>query len=640
MLAQHAHVCFAGVAHLVCAGTDGLAGSGCAARYSLCVYLVAFSLMSQPAMETETHPTSAFTSTVSTTPVLSGAEIFVRSLEAEGVKLVFGHPGGAVIKIYDAMERLQPSFEHVLVRHEQGGAHAAEGYAKATGRVGTVLVTSGPGATNTVTGIADAYMDSVPIVVFTGQVPTHMIGNDSFQETDTVGVTRSITKHNFLVRDVGELASTIKKAYHIARTGRPGPVVVDIPKDIQIDQAPFVYPPSADLRGYDVPGEGDPQQISRAVRMIEASERPLLYVGGGTINADAPEYLTALARKTRIPVTTTMHGLGAFPETDPLSLGWLGMHGFYHTNQAVQHADLIIACGARFDDRVTGKVEAWAPHAKIIHIDIDPSCISKNVYADCAIIGDASAVLQQLLPRVKPKDTSAWLAQIDGWRQECPLSYDHSTEHIAPQFVIESLYEKTAGDAVMVSDVGQHQMWVCQHYKFGRTRSHISSGGLGTMGFGFPAAMGAAFAMREGRGLDVVCVTGDGGFVMNAQELSVAAAHGLPIKVAVINNNFLGMVRQWQSLFHENRFSHTDLKATNPDFVKLAEAHHCVGLRASSPDQVKSVVEEAWRIDDRPVVMEFQVPKEEMVFPMVPSGAASDEMITELFDKDKLVREK
>ena len=571
-------------------------------------------------------------------PTLKGSEIFVRALEEEGVDRVFGHPGGAVIKIYDAMERIQPSYDHVLVRHEQGGTHAAEGYAKATGRVGTVLVTSGPGATNTVTGIADAYLDSVPIVVFTGQVPTHLIGNDSFQETDTTGVTRSITKHNFLVRDVNELASTVRQAYHIARTGRPGPVVVDIPKDVQMSEAPFVYPEEPDLDGYSVPGAAAPSQVDRAAQMIEEAEKPLLYSGGGTINADAPEALTRLARKANIPVTTTLHGLGAFPETDDLALGWLGMHGFYHTNMAVQNADLIIACGARFDDRVTGDVEAWAPNAEIIHIDIDPSCISKNVYADCALIGDAQEVLQQLLPKVELKDTTDWLTQIDEWREECPpYEYEASeNDDIAPESVVEQLYEKTQGDAVMVTDVGQHQMWVCQYYKFGQTRSHISSGGLGTMGFGLPAAMGAAFGMREGRDLDVVCVSGDGGFVMNAQELSVAARHGLPLKIAVLNNNYLGMVRQWQSLFHEERFSHTDLRPTNPDFVKLAEAHHCVGLRATSPNEVRDVIDQAWEVDDRPVLMEFQVPKEEMVFPMVPAGAASDDMLTEMFNKEKM----
>ncbi|WP_431978676.1 biosynthetic-type acetolactate synthase large subunit [Salinibacter sp.] len=594
-------------------------------------------------MPTDTMPSSDAAAPpsngASDAPILKGSEIFVRALEEEGVDRVFGHPGGAVIKIYDAMERIQPSYDHVLVRHEQGGTHAAEGYAKATGRVGTMLATSGPGATNTVTGIADAYLDSVPIVVFTGQVPTHLIGNDSFQETDTTGVTRSITKHNFLVRDVNNLASTVKQAYHIARTGRPGPVVVDLPKDVQMDEAPFAYPEAPGLDGYSVPGAAAPTQVDRAAAMIEEAEKPLLYVGGGTINADAPEVLTELARAANLPVTTTLHGLGAFPETDDLALGWLGMHGFYHTNMAVQNADLIMAVGARFDDRVTGDVDEWAPNAKIIHVDIDPSCVSKNVYADCALIGDAQAVLQQLLPKVEPKDTSDWLSQIDEWRGECPpYEYDEPEEDdaIAPESVVEALYEKTQGDAVMVTDVGQHQMWVCQYYKFGRTRSHVSSGGLGTMGFGLPAAMGAAFGMREGRDLDVVCVSGDGGFVMNAQELSVAARHGLPLKIAVINNNYLGMVRQWQSLFHEDRFSHTDLKPTNPDFVTLAEAHHCVGLRARSPDEVGDVIDEAWTVDDRPVVMEFQVPKEEMVFPMVPAGAASDDMLTEMFDKEKM----
>ncbi len=560
---------------------------------------------------------------------MTGAEIFVRALEAEGVDLVFGHPGGAVIQIYDAMARLQPRFEHVLVRHEQGGTHAAEGYAKATGRVGTVLVTSGPGATNTITGIADAYLDSVPIVVFTGQVPTSLIGNDAFQETDTVGLTRSITKHNFLVRDVRDLAPTIKEAYHIARTGRPGPVVVDLPKDVQMAEAPFAYPDTVSLPGYAVPSEADPDRVERVAAMIRAAERPLLYVGGGTISAGATEELAELARAPRTPVTTTLHGLGAFPETDPLALGMLGMHGLWHANQAVQHADLLIAVGARFDDRVTGKVDAWAPHAKVVHIDIDPACISKNVYADCPIVGDVKAVLRQLLPHVEPQDTSHWLQTIDQWREECPLTYDAADDRLRPPFVIERLYEKTQGHAIVVSDVGQHQMWVAQHFRFAQTRSHITSGGLGTMGFGFPAAMGAAFGLRtQGRDLPVLAICGDGGFAMTAQELSVAAAHGLPLKIAVMNNEYLGMVRQWQGLFHDNRFSHTDLAPTNPDFVKLAEANHCVGLRTDRPEEVDDVLDAAWAVDDRPVVMEFQVPKEDMVFPMVPAGAASDDMLT------------
>lgn len=561
--------------------------------------------------------------------LMSGAEIFLRALEAEGVEVIFGHPGGAVIQVYDEMARIQPTFKHILVRHEQGGTHAAEGYAKATGKVGTVLVTSGPGATNTVTGIADAYMDSVPIVVFTGQVPTGLIGNDAFQECDTIGITRSITKHSYLVRDVRDLPRVVKEAYHIARTGRPGPVVVDLPKDVLLAQAPFSYPETIRLRGYAPGVEIDAEQVHKAAEMIAASQKPLLYVGGGTVSADASALLTRIARKARIPVTTTLHGLGAFPEDDPLSLGMLGMHGTWYANQAVQNSDLIVAVGARFDDRVTGKLEAWAPHARIVHIDIDPSSISKNVYVDCPIVGDVQAVLAMLEPLVAEKDTGAWLERIDAWRAECPLTYEKQDDKLRVQYVIERLREKTQGRACVVTDVGQHQMWVAQYFKFVHPRTHITSGGLGTMGFSLPAAMGAAFGLRDaGSDLPVLSISGDGGFMMNAQELSVAAAHQLPLKVVVMNNNFLGMVRQWQELFHEHRFSHTDLSTTNPDFVKLAEAHHCVGLRATRPDEVASVVEEAWAINDRPVLMEFRVIKEEMVFPMVPSGASTDEMIT------------
>jgi acetolactate synthase-1/2/3 large subunit len=481
-------------------------------------------------------------------------------------------------------------------------------------------------------------MDSVPLVVFTGQVPTGLIGNDAFQETDTIGVTRSITKHSFLVRDVEELAPTIKEAYHIARTGRPGPVVVDLPKDVQKAEAPFEYPEGeVQIRGYSVPDRGTPEKVERAARMIAEAKRPLLYVGGGVINANATEELADLAHAAEIPVTTTLHGLGAFPEDDPLSVGMLGMHGTWAANQSVQNCDLLIAAAARFDDRVTGKVEAWAPHAQVIHFDIDPSCISKNVYADCAVLGDVKTTLGQVVPEVKPKiedgKTDDWRAQIQTWKDEHPLTYDDATGDgkLRPQPVIEALREKTGGDAVVVTDVGQHQMWTAQFFRFARTRSHITSGGLGTMGFGLPAAMGAAFGVRQAGNegdVPVVCVSGDGGFTMNAQELSVAAKHGLPLKIAVMNNNFLGMVRQWQDLFHEDRFSHTDLEDTNPDFVKLAEANHCAGLRCSHPADVQATIEEAWHIDDRPVVMEFQVVKEEKVFPMVPAGAASDDMLT------------
>ena len=572
-----------------------------------------------------------------TRPRMSGAEIFLRSVEAEGITVVFGHPGGAVIKIYDDMARIKPAFQHVLVRHEQGGTHAAEGYAKATGKVGTVLVTSGPGATNTVTGIADAYMDSVPLVVFTGQVPTHLIGNDAFQECDAIGVTRSITKHSYLVRDVKDLARTVKEAYHIARTGRPGPVLVDLPKDVLLAEAPFHYPATVAMRGYAVPAEGRLDKIERAARMIEESHRPLFYVGGGVVGSNASEILTEIARNARIPVTTTLHGLGAFPEDDPLALRMLGMHGTWWANQAVQHCDLIIAAGARFDDRVTGKLDSWAPHAQVIHIEIDQSCISKNVFADCAILGNVKSVLEQLRTRIRPKDTEAWLEEIDVWRRECPLGYE-SDGKLRAQVVIERLRDKTKGDAVVITDVGQHQMWTAQYFRFLHPRSHITSGGLGTMGFGMPAAMGAAFGLREmGSEMPVVCISGDGGFVMNAQEMSVAAAHKLPIKIAVINNRFLGMVRQWQELFHEERYSHTDLSDTNPDFVKLAEAHHCGGLRATTPEEAKAIIDEAWTINDRPVLMEFQVAKEEMVFPMVPAGAATGDMITKRLTPNSFV---
>ena len=556
---------------------------------------------------------------------MSGAEIFLRSLDAEGVEVVFGYPGGAVIKIYDEMARIQPKFKHVLVRHEQGGAHAAEGYAKATGKVGTVLVTSGPGATNTVTGIADAYMDSVPIVVFTGQVPTQLIGNDAFQECDTIGITRSITKHSFLVCDVRDLASAVKKAYYIARTGRPGPVVVDLPKDVLLAETEFEYPKEINLRGYRFKDKGDEAKIRRAAAMIAEAKKPLFYVGGGAINSNGADVLTRIARKARIPVTTTLHGLGAFPENDELSVGMLGMHGTWYANMAVQSSDLLIAVGARFDDRVTGKLESWAPHAKIIHIDIDPSSVSKNVYVDCAIIGDVLDALTRLEPLIEPCNTGEWLEQVEAWKEECPLMYDQADRCLRAQYVLERLRRHTQGEAIIVTDVGQHQMWAAQYFQFLHPRTHITSGGLGTMGFSLPAAMGAAFGRPD---KTVVSISGDGGFIMNAQELCVAAAHGLPIKVVIINNNFLGMVRQWQELFHNERFSHTDLSDTNPDFVKLAEAHHCVGLRAETPDEVDEIIRKAWAVTDRPAVMEFRVTKEEMVFPMVPAGASTSEMIT------------
>ncbi len=559
-------------------------------------------------------------------PVMTGADIFVRALEAEGVEVIFGHPGGAVIKIYDAIDYLKPRFHHVLVRHEQAGTHAAEGYAKATGKVGTVLVTSGPGATNCVTGIADAWMDSVPIVVFTGQVPTHLIGNDAFQETDTIGITRSITKHNFLVRDVRDLAWTIRAAYHIARTGRPGPVVVDLPKDVLAASAPFYYPEHVHLRGYRVPYDPSPEKIEKALQLLAEAERPLLYVGGGVIGADAAELVTELARRHRIPVATTLHGIGAFPEDDPLSLGMLGMHGTWYANQAVQHADLIVALGARFDDRVTGRTEAWAPHARVIHVEIDHSCISKNIWADCAIRADVRRTLEVLLPEVRVRDTSAWLAQINQWKEECPLTYERGDGALRPQYIMERISELTRGEAIVVTDVGQNQMWAAQYYTYRYPRTHITSGGLGTMGFSLPAAMGAALGRPD---RTVVSINGDGGFMMNVQDLGTIVWKKLPIKIFVINNGFLGMVRQWQELFHENRYSHTDLTASNPDFVRLAEAFGCPARRITRPEEVDSVLEWAWSVHDGPVLIEAQVIPEEMVFPMVPAGAATHEMIVQ-----------
>ena len=558
--------------------------------------------------------------------LMAGSEILIRSLEAEGVEIVFGYPGGAVIGIYDTMHRLNPSFKHILVRHEQGGTHAAEGYAKSTGKVGTVLVTSGPGATNCVTGIADAYMDSIPIVVFTGQVPTKLIGNDAFQECDTIGVTRSITKHSFLVRNVKDLAETVKKAYYIARTGRPGPVVVDLPKDVLLAKAPFHYPSTVSLRGYSFAQKGNMEQVRKAAELIKNAKKPLFYVGGGTIIADAAPILTLIARKINAPVTTTLHGLGAFPENDPLSVGMLGMHGTWYANKAVQNTDLLIAVGARFDDRVTGKIEAWAPHAKIIHIDIDPACISKNVPADCPILGDVKLVLEQLEPLVERLDTTDWLAQIDVWKKECPMDFKRDGK-LRPQEIIRALRDKTGGKATVVTDVGQNQMWGAQFFTYIDPRTHITSGGLGTMGFSLPAAMGAAFGKKPGD-TPVISINGDGGVLMNIQELGVAAAHKLPLKVVILNNSYLGMVRQWQELFHEERYSHTDLTPTNPDLVKVAEAFNCVGLRCSRPEDIQATIDAAWEVTDRPVVMEFVVIMEEKVFPMVPSGATTDEMIT------------
>ncbi len=608
-------------------------------------------------METATLTPTALCGEAAAHPLdgveMSGAEVFCHALDAQGVEIVFGYPGGAVIKVYDEMERVRPRWRHVLVRHEQGGTHMAEGYAKTTGRAGTVLVTSGPGATNCVTGIADAYMDSVPLVVFTGQVPTHLIGGDAFQETDIIGVTRSITKHSFQVRRAADLAATIQAAYHIAETGRPGPVVVDLPKDVLAASTPFHWPEAAPPRGYAYVTTGDAAAVEAAARMLNGAERPVLYVGGGTVASGAAAELTDLARHACVPVTTTLHGLGSFPEDDALSLGMLGMHGTWVANQSIQNADLIVAVGARFDDRVTGRLEAWAPLARIVHIDIDRACLSKNVPVDVAIQGNVRDVLGQLRPLVETRERAAWHARIAAWRAEAPLSYRHD-DVLRPQGVVETLRRLTGGEAVVVTDVGQHQMWTAQHYGFVRPRGHITSGGLGTMGFSVPAAIGAAYGLAgcyarpdarteadetdggdgahrdAGAFVPVVSISGDGGFVMNAQELAVAARDRLPVVFVVVNNSFLGMVRQWQELFHEERYSHTDLRELNPDFLALAAAYRIPGRRATTPEEAEAMLAEALghaAAGHGPMLVECVVPADEMVFPMVPAGAATDEMI-------------
>ncbi|RPI06507.1 MAG: biosynthetic-type acetolactate synthase large subunit [Ignavibacteriae bacterium] len=551
---------------------------------------------------------------------MTGAEIFVRCLVEEGVDTLFGYPGGVVIGIYDVLHDLT-HIKHILTRHEQGATHAAEGYSKATGRPGVVLVTSGPGATNAVTGIADAYMDSIPLVVFTGQVVTKLIGNDAFQEVDIVGITRPITKHNYLVKDVNELARTIKAAFYIATTGRPGPVLVDLPKDVLAAKAVFEYPKTISLRSYNPVVDGNIRQIKKAAELINEAKRPLLYVGGGVISSNASAEVRALADKLHAPITTTLHGLGAYPEQSKLSLGMLGMHGTWYSNVAVDQCDVLIAIGARFDDRVTGKVEEFAKNAKKIHIDIDPSAISKNVPADVPIVGDVKRVLKQLNELVKPLDTKEWLKTIDGWKAEHPLRYKQDGS-LRAQHVIDKLGEITDGDAIVVSDVGQSQMWTAQFFKWKHPRTQITSGGLGTMGFSLPAAMGAAFGRRD---LPVVCISGDGGFQMNIQELATVAQNNLPLKIFIINNGYLGMVRQWQEFFWKKRYSHTQI--TSPDFVKVAEAYGIPAQRVSSPADVEATIRKALAHKDGPMLVEFVVVPEENVFPMIPAGQTVNEIM-------------
>ncbi len=564
---------------------------------------------------------------------LTGARIVLESLRREGVDVVFGLPGGAVLPVYDALYDFP--LRHILVRQEAAAGHAAEGYARVTGRVGVCMVTSGPAATNLVTALQDAYMDSIPIVAFTGQVPTHLIGNDAFQEADNVGITRPCTKHNFLVKETKDLAETIREAFYIAATGRPGPVHVDLPKDVLIKEAHFEYPEKVYLRSYNPTYEGHPGQIKKAARSIMKARRPVLYVGGGVISSDASEELRALAELTRIPVTTTLMALGAFPSEHPLSMGMLGMHGGYTPNMAVYNADCLIAVGARFDDRVTGKVEHFSPQSEVIHIDIDPSSISKNVKVHIPIVGDARRVLARLIQALVEEGAAEplalvqearkqWLKQIAQWQAKYPLRYDWDDELIKPQYVMEEVSNLTRGEAIVVTGVGQHQMWAAQHYKFKYPRHWLTSGGLGTMGYGLPAAMGAQVAFPEKL---VVLIDGDGSFVMNSQELATVVEQRLPIKVVLINNGGHGMVRQWQELIYGGRFCAIDLSAS-PDYVKLAEAYGAVGIRAAKPSDVVPALEKALATPG-PVVVDVVVDKEEYVFPMVPAGGANKDMILE-----------
>ncbi len=566
---------------------------------------------------------------------LTGAQIFFECLKREGVEVIFGYPGGAVLDIYHEMPK--HDIKHILVRHEQGATHMADGYARASGKVGVCLVTSGPGATNTVTGIATAYMDSIPIVVFTGQVPTPLIGNDAFQEVDIVGITRPCTKHNYLVKDVKDLARIIKEAFYLARSGRPGPVLVDLPKDVIQSTTNFTYPETINLRGYKPTIEPHKGQIKRAAQALRKAKRPVIYAGGGVIHSSASKELTKLAELLQIPVTTTLMGLGAFPavtekgsfELHPLWLGMLGMHGTYRANMAVTHCDVLFAVGARFDDRVTGKIEGFAPKATIIHIDVDPTSISKNVQVDIPIVGDCKRALRKLIELFQNEPVkdleqirSPWLEQIKEWRETYPLAYEQKGERIRPQYVVEKIYELSKGDAIITTEVGQNQMWTAQYYHFTEPRTLITSGGLGTMGYGLPAAIGAQVARPDKL---VVDIAGDGSIQMNIQELTTAVCNNLPVKIAILNNSYLGMVRQWQELFYERNYCATCLDAS-PDFVKLAEAYGAVGLRATKPEEVEPVIKKAFETD-KPVLIDFVVEPEEGVYPMVPAGKTITEML-------------
>jgi len=572
----------------------------------------------------------------------TGVECLIDGLKKAGVKTVFGLPGGQVLDIFNKI--YHAPFEFILTRHEQGATHMADGYARATGKVGCCLVTSGPGATNTVTGLANANMDSIPMVCITGQVPSPMIGNDAFQEADITGITRPVTKHNYLVRNVDELPRVIAEAFYIAATGRPGPVLIDIPKDVQRAKTSAITPDAVSIRGYNPTIDGHPKQISRLAEAINRSEKPLLYVGGGAILGNAAEEVVMLAHKGKLPVTTTLLGLGAFPETDDLALRMLGMHGSVTANYATHHCDLLVSIGARFDDRVTGKISEFAQKAQIAHIDIDPTAISKSVPVDIPVVGDVKNVLRELLPQIEARERNEWHEQLNAWKAKHPFAYANgkNAHKLMPQFVIEQIYNLTNGDAIIVTEVGQHQMWAAQYYKYTRPRTFISSGGLGTMGFGLPAAIGAQIGRPD---KIVVDISGDGSAQMNFQELVVAVEHHVPIKVVILNNGYLGMVRQWQELFYNKEYSATrlaqNLRGKNenirerpgkqylPDFVKLAEAHGALGLRVQEKSEVESALKKTFE-HDGPVVVECMVEEEANVYPMVPAGASLIEMIQSL----------
>ena len=559
---------------------------------------------------------------------LTGAEIIVHFLRDQGVRHVFGYPGGAVLHIYDALYG-QQDVEHIPVRHEQGATHAADGYARATGEPGVVLVTSGPGATNAVTGIATAYMDSIPMVVITGQVATHLIGNDAFQEADTVGITRPCVKHNFLVKDVADLALTLRKAFHIATTGRPGPVVVDVPKDVTAHRTHYAYPPPVEMRSYNPVQKGHPGQIRKAAQLLVKARQPMIYTGGGVVLGRGSAQLTQLTRRLGFPITNTLMGLGAYPADDRQFLGMLGMHGTVEANMAMHECDVLLAVGARFDDRVTGELESFCPHARIIHVDIDPASIAKNVKVDVPIVGTAVSVLDDLLAEInalgqEPDGAAltAWWARIDAWRAQKCLAYDRTGALIKPQAVLEALHRITGGNAYVTSDVGQHQMWTAQFYGFNQPNRWINSGGLGTMGFGLPAALGVKIAYPDA---DVVCVTGDASIQMCIQELSTAKQYELPVKVINLNNRYMGMVRQWQEFQYKGRYSHSYMDAL-PDFVKLAEAYGHVGMRIDNPADVEGALREAFALKDRLVFMDFITDASENVYPMVEAGKGQHQM--------------